>query len=445
MIGSLAFLLLLLQRMPVRESVDDILAQYTAPDAPGCAVGVREQGKLTFSKGYGLASLEHRVPITPQTAFYAGSISKQFTAASVMHLARQGKISLEAPVRQYVPELPEFKEGNPTVRHLLHHVSGLRESYALLDLAGWRNGDDVSTEDDVMKLVRRMKALNFAPGSRYLYCNTGYILLARIVRNVSGQSLREFAAEHSFKPAGMTNSRFRDDHFEVVPRLAMGYTRDAKGSWRQAPAHVDTVGGGGLVTTIEDLAKWTWPEDLTEPFRLTGGEQIAYRRGLVAGEYEGLATIGHGGALAGYRSQLLTFPSRQVAVIVLCNAVAPTEVLAKRVASRFLSPNVIGGMAAEPTTAPKLPPFLGNKPADYAGVYYGEEVDAEFELRAEAGTLELRRPRNRTQAIEATGRDKFEIEGLGEIRFTRNGEGPVDGFRLLSPHTLNMEFVRKRL
>ena len=311
--SRLAIILLLApQRMLVRESVDDIVARYTtALDAPGCAVGVREEGKLTFSKGYGLASLEHRVPITPQTAFYAGSISKQFTAASVMHLVRQGKVALDAPVRQYVPELPAFKEGNPTVRHLLHHVSGLRESYALLDLAGWRNGDDVSTEEDVMKLVRRMKALNFAPGSRYLYCNTGYILLARIVRNVSGQSLREFAAEHLFKPAGMTNSWFRDDHFEVVPRLAMGYTRDAKGRWRQAPAHVDTVGGGGLVTTIEDLAKWKWPEDLNEPFRLTDGEQIPYRRGLVAGESYGLATIGHGGALAGYRSHLLSFPSRQ--------------------------------------------------------------------------------------------------------------------------------------
>ncbi len=441
---GLALALLLPQTFVAPKSVDEMLAHYIAPDAPGCAVGVREQGKLTFSKGYGLASLEHRVPITPQTAFYAGSISKQFTAASVMHLVRQGKVSLDAPVRQYVPELPEFKEGNPTVRHLLHHVSGLRESYALLDLAGWRNGDDVSTEDDVMKLVRRMKALNFAPGSRYLYCNTGYILLARIVRNVSGQSLREFAAEHLFKPAGMTNSWFRDDHFEVVPRLAMGYVRDAKGRWRQAPAHVDTTGGGGLVTTIEDLANWKWPDDLTEPFRLTGGEQIAYRRGLVAGEFKGLATIGHGGALAGYRAHMLSFPSRQLAVIMLCNAVVPAEFLAKGIAPRFLWPDVIGGIEGEAIPLAKLPPFLGNKLADYAGLYYGEEVDAEFELRAKAGTLELRRPRNRTQVIEATGRDKFEIEGLGEIQFTRNSEGRVDRFVLLSPHTLNMEFVRRQ-
>ena len=441
---GLALALLLPQTFIAPESVDNILAHYTAPDAPGCAVGVREQGKLTFSKGYGLASLEHRVPITPQTAFYAGSVSKQFTAAAIMQLVRQGKVSLDAPVSQYVQELPEFKEGNPTVRHLLHHVSGLRESYALLDLAGWRNGDDVSTEDDVMKLVRRMKALNFAPGSRYLYCNTGYILLARIVRKVSGQSLREFAAEHLFKPAGMTNSWFRDDHFEVVPRLAMGYTRDAKGHWRQAPAHVDTTGGGGLVTTIEDLAKWKWPDDLTEPFRLTGGEQIAYRRGLVAGEFQDLATIGHGGALAGYRAHMLSFPSRQLAVIMLCNAVVPAEFLVKRIAPRFLSPNVIGGIEGEAIPPAKLPPFPGNKPADYADVYYGEEVDAEFELRAKAGTLELRRPRNRTQTLEATGRDKFEIEGLGEIQFTRNSEGRVDRFVLLSPNTFNMEFVRRQ-
>ncbi|MCC6536797.1 MAG: beta-lactamase family protein [Bryobacterales bacterium] len=423
--------------------VDAVVARYVHHGGPGCAVSVARAGKIELAKGYGLASLEHGVPITARTAFYAGSVSKQFTAAAITLLANEGRIDLDAPVRRYVPELPEFPEGQPTVRHLLHHASGLRESFTLLDLAGWRYGDDVSTEDDIMALVRRMKALNFAPGSRYLYCNTGYILLARIVRLVSGQPFRDFVRTRIFEPAGMPDSRFRDDHFEVVPRLAMGYVVDKDtGRWRQAPAHVDTVGGGGLITTVEDLARWSslpLPKGTLDAFKLTNGETLPYRRGIVAGEYRGVRTIGHGGALAGYRAQVLRAPDDDLAVSVLCNAVIETEPLAMGMLELWLNHRM--GAAITPAPAPRLnavavAPILD--PTPFAGRYYSEELDVEFTVAVRNRRVVIQRPRNREQVADWAGPNRVRLEGLGVLEFD------AAGFRLSDPRVLNLRFVKRR-
>lgn len=421
--------------------VDAVMGRYVQDGGPGCAVSVAKGGKVEFAKGYGLASLEHGVPITARTAFYAGSVSKQFTAAAITLLANEGRIDLDAPVRRYVPELPEFAEGQPTVRHLLHHTSGLRESFTLLDLAGWRNGDDVSTEEDIMALVRRMKALNFAPGSRYLYCNTGYILLARIVGIVSKQPFREFVRTRLFEPAGMADSRFRDDHYEVVPRLAMGYVVDAaSGRWRQAPAHVDTVGGGGLITTVEDLARWSslpLPKGTLDPFQLTTGETLPYRRGITVGEYRGVRTVGHGGALAGYRSHVLRAPDEDLAVSVLCNAVTETEPLAKAILEAWLGHRMgpAPNKPAAPAAHTSAVPF---DPTPFTGRYYSEELDVDFTVAARNGRVVIQRPRNREQIAEWAGPNRVRLEGVGLIEFD------ATGFRLSDPRVLNLRFVKRR-
>ena len=203
-----------LQGQAPNPQVDSIFASFDKRDAPGCAVAVVDGGRTVFAKGYGMASLEHDLPITPTSAFYAASVSKQFTAFAVAMLAQQGKLSLDDDIRKWIPEVPNFGK-TITVRHLIHHTSGLRDYFGLLGMTGWPSDGPV-TEARFLDLVSRQKALNFDPGARHLYSNTGYVLLSILVKRVSGQSLREFADQAIFAPLGMTNSHFRDDHTMLV-------------------------------------------------------------------------------------------------------------------------------------------------------------------------------------------------------------------------------------
>jgi CubicO group peptidase (beta-lactamase class C family) len=204
-----------------RVALNRVFAAWSAADGPGCAVGVSRDGAVVFQNGYGLANLETETPITPSSIFHVASVSKQFTAAAVMLLAREGKLSLDDDVRRYLPELPDFGH-RITLRHLLTHTSGLRDQWDLLAMARGRFEENRITEDDVLEIVGRQKALNFVPGTEYLYSNTGYTLAAVVVRRVSGKSLREFADERIFKPLGMGDTHFHDDYTMVVKGRAGG-------------------------------------------------------------------------------------------------------------------------------------------------------------------------------------------------------------------------------
>src|SRR5439155_10486882 len=257
------------------------------------------------------------------------SMSKQFTAASIMLLAQDGKLSLDDQVRKYIPELPDF--GAPiTIRQLVHHTSGLRDQWDLLGLAGWRYSLDLITDDDVLSVISHQKGLNFPPGSKHMYCNTGYTLLAQIVKRVSGESFREFTTSRIFEPLGMKNTHFRDDHAEVVKNIAYGY-EPVKDNFRISITNFDTVGATSLLTTVEDLPLWdenfynpraggpAMIKQLLERGKLNNGEQLDYAFGLVIGRYRGLATVDHAGGDAGYRSDMIRFPEQHFTVACVCN------------------------------------------------------------------------------------------------------------------------------
>ena len=232
--------------------VDELFQKMDSTVTPGCALAVVKDGRILYERGYGMADLDHNVPITPATVFHVASMSKQFTAASIVLLAQEGKLSLDDPVRKYIPELPDF--GIPiTIRQLIHHTSGLRDQWDLLGLAGWRYSLDLITDDDVLAVMSRQRDLNFPPGTRHLYSNTGYTLLAQIVKRVSGQSFREFTTSHIFQPLQMNNTRFRDDHAEVIKNIAYGY-QPAQNAFLISITNFDTVGATSLLTTVEDLA-----------------------------------------------------------------------------------------------------------------------------------------------------------------------------------------------
>ena len=292
--------------------VDAVFAKYT-PAGPGCAVGVFQNGQISYAKGYGSANIEFGVPITPQTPFIMGSVSKQFTAASIALLVEQGRISLDDDVHKYVPELADYGK-KITVGQLVHHTSGVRDFWALVDAAGMRP-DDGYTVADVLALASRQKHLNFDPGAEYNYSNTGYVLLGVIVQRATGKTLRQFAAEQIFTPLRMTSSHFHDDHNQPVRGRAAAYSPSqdatALNGWKINIWNNDIVGQGGLMTTMEDLQKWDenfytgtvggkgFLARQLERGVLNDGKQLSYAFGLEIGSYRGVPMVEHSGTTGG--------------------------------------------------------------------------------------------------------------------------------------------------
>ncbi|MHC5039061.1 MAG: serine hydrolase domain-containing protein, partial [Planctomycetota bacterium] len=240
-------------KIPEKE-IDEVFAEWDRPDSPGCALALIGEEGILYERGYGMANLEYDIPITPETIFHVASVSKQFTAMAVGMLAEEGKLSLDDDVRLHVPELHDF--GEPlTVRHLIHHTSGLRDQWMLLVLAGWRM-DDVITTEDAMDVVRRQRELNFKPGGEHLYCNSGYTLMAVVVERVSGLPFPEFCRERIFEPLAMKRSHFHDDHTRIVKNRAYSYVPREGNGFRHSVLSYATVGPTSLLTTVRDLAIW---------------------------------------------------------------------------------------------------------------------------------------------------------------------------------------------
>ena len=366
---------------PVAKKVDQLFETWDKPESPGAAIAVIKDGAVVYKRGYGSANLEYNVPITPQTVFHVASVSKQFTAFAITLLANQGKLSLDDDIRKHLPEVPDFGK-KITIRHLIHHTSGLRDQWTLLGMAGWRL-DDVITKEHIMKMVRHQKELNFDPGAENLYSNTGYTLLAVIVERVSGLSFRDYTEANMFKPLGMTNTHFHDDHERIVKNRAYSYASAGPGGgYKAAPLNYANVGATSLFTTAEDLARWVinfedkkiGGADVIKQMQqlgvLNSGKELGYAFGLSIGPYRGLNTVGHAGGDAAYRSFAFWFPEQRFGVVVLSNfgSLNPQQ-MAMRIADVFLADK----LTAEPPkpapverTAVKVDPALLEA---YAGRY----------------------------------------------------------------------------
>jgi CubicO group peptidase (beta-lactamase class C family) len=340
------------------DKVDKIFAAYDKPGSPGCALGVVSGGKLIYSRGYGLANLEYGVPLSAQSVFDIASTSKQFVAMAALLLEQEGRISLEDPVRKWIPELPDY--GKPlTIRNMLEHTGGLRDYLTLGRLKGLRPAD-YSSETDALHWLVRQKELNFAPGSDWLYSNSGYFLISQVVNRAAGKTLREYAHERIFAPLGMKNTHFHDDHTEIVPNRAAGYA-PAPGRFRISMSLLDMVGDGGLYTNVEDLARWDENfysakvggppliRRLQQPAKLDTGKPLDYALGLMIDKWNGRRLVSHGGNWAGYRAELIRLPDERFSVICLCNVVtADAAALARSVAEIWFPPPPQRATQAEP-------------------------------------------------------------------------------------------------
>ena len=432
--------------------VDAVFARWTA-ETPGCAVGVAQAGRPVLQKAYGRANLEHDVPNRADTIFEAGSVSKQFTAAAVLLLARDGKLSLDDPARKYVPELPDY--GAPlTIRQMLQHTSGLRDWGELAAIAGWPRTTRVHTHDHVLDIARRQKALNFPSGTQYSYSNTGYNLSVIIVSRVSGKSFADFSRERIFEPLGMTRTSWRDDHQRIVKDRAMAYSPSGSGYETEMPFE-DVHGNGGLLTTVGDLLKWNdnfvqvkvgdeaFVKLQQEPGKFNDGKPHGYAMGLSVGKYQDTVEVGHSGSTAGYRAHLTRFPERQLSVAVLCNvSSANATQYARAVADIYLQVPTTTQPSDGSSRRPQ--PAYTADPKDFAalvGKYYSDEAEVTYEVAIDEGALVVRRRPATTMRLLPTAKDEFRAQG-GTIRFLRNDQGIVDELSYRGSRVFDLRFRR---
>lgn len=443
-------------------TVDQLFTEWNRPDSPGAAVAVTRGGEVIYQHGYGMANLEYDIPITPTTIFDIASVSKQFAAFAIVTLSYEGKLSLDDDIRTHLPDVPDF--GNTiTIRHLLHHTSGLRDWVQSLSIAG-DIMDDVISFKHILKMVQYQKALNFEPGAEYLYSNTGYNLLAEIVETVTGDSFREWTNTHIFTPLGMTHSHFHDDYEMILKNRVYSYQAVENGGFKNAVNNTTALGSSSLYSTVEDLAKWilnletahiggqTVIAEMHQRGVLNNGEQINYAFGLNIGEYRGLKTVGHSGSWRGFRSHLIHFPDQKFGVVILCNLDTFNPLrLAEKVADIYLTDALAPLEASEPdkteesTEGPKSEPLAPEQLAEFEGDYYTDELDTTYTIRV-CGDQLVAQHRRHDDILLTYADSHFvgDVWFFPEVRFTRNEAGGIIGFRLTGNRVRNLYFERKR-
>jgi len=416
---------------PALADVDKIFSRWDSTTLPGCTVGVSRDGRTVLSRAYGMADLEHGIANQSESIIEAGSLSKQFTAASVLLLVQEGKVALDDPARKYIPELPDY--GTPlTVRHMLTHTSGLRDWGSVEGIVGWPRTSRAYTHAHVLDIVSRQKALNFPPGSAYSYSNTGYNLAAILVSRVSGRSFADFTREMLFEPLGMTRTSWRDDFTRVVRDRSIAYAVSSSGAVSMDMPFENVHGNGGLLTTVSDLLKWNdnavhakvggrgLIELQRETMRLTGGEKIEYAFGLRVSSWKGVPEVSHSGATAGYRAWLAQYPTKHLSVAVLCNAGnAGAPGLGRQVADLFLE------LKAAAPVAESAPVVAEAQLREIAGLYRDRRRNDVMTVEFRDGGLRIAGP----GTLKPITKDAFQAGGA-RFDIDRDAKGVVRGVRV---------------
>jgi CubicO group peptidase (beta-lactamase class C family) len=379
------------------DKVDKLFEPWDSTISPGASMAIIHNGEIIYERGYGMANLEQNVPNTLETVFRIGSTSKQFTAACVAILSLQGKLSLDDDIRKFLPELLVY-ERPITVRHLIHHTSGIRDYLGLAYLSG-KSGDDFYTPEETVAMIARQRGLNFTPGDEHLYSNSGYFLLGVIVSRISGKSLNEFAQEHIFEPLGMKHTHYHDDYTKIVKKRADGYAETESG-FKILNTTLNHVGDGGVFTTVEDLYLWDQAfynhklgKELMDLLHQTGelndGEKLEYAFGLNIGQYRGLKLVSHGGAFVGFRADLIRFPEEKFSVICLANlaGINPSQ-LCRKIADIYLDGKFKKEKAPEKAAGPAAPVTLTrDELEDKTGKYTDEKETFVAEISLKDDTL----------------------------------------------------------
>ncbi len=427
--------------LPVREDfdwsrVDELFSEWDKPDSPGAVLGVIHNGELIYQNGYGEANLDHNIPITHETVFYIGSVSKQFAAACVAIMADIGKVDLDDDIREYIPEMPDY--GEPIrVSQIVYHTAGLRDLYSVLNFAEI-NVANVLSLDDKLEAISSQSDLNFTPGGEYLYSNSGYTLITVLVERVTGKTLREFSEEYIFEPLGMHNTHFHDDRTEIVRNRALSYQRRDGEFVVSYLMNFEGVGPGGLYTTIGDMLKWdqnfyenrlahspNFNRIMHEKGILNNGDTLDYAFGIRFGDHRGLKTVGHGGSFMGFRADYLRFPEQNFSVVIFANlgSINPGNI-STRIADLYLED------------------IFTDKIDKYQGTYVNPDHDTKCRVVKDNGELRLERPISPSGRMTHRGAGIFSV-GSWMLEFYTNDNGDIAGFKVHTGRARNVRYVRE--
>lgn len=436
-----------------KAAIDQIFAQWNKPDVPGCGLGIIKDGKLIYARGYGMANLEYDLPNTSTSVFRIGSTSKQFTAACIVLLAKQGKLKLSDNLAQFFPAFPAYAK-KITVQHLLNHTSGIRDYLLLASLKGLEN-DSYYTDEDLMQWLVNQKELNFAPGDDYLYSNSGYWLLGKIVGKAAGMNMAEFAKKEIFEPLGMKHTHFHNNHQQIVKKRASGYMPIRKGGYRISMTTLDMIGDGGIFTTIEDIKKWDdafykhkvfdqkfW-RMMTKQGVLNSGRVLDYASGLMIDEYKGLKTVSHGGAFVGFRAELLRFPEQRFSVAIFTNRgdANPTG-MAYQVADILLKDQLEKQnrqAQGNESTAKHTPIKLSKKALEkFAGYYWNDARSYSRKIYLRNDTLRYFRSATSESSLVPIGKNQFKMLVRGDVvvKFKQQKSGKYEMIFVVNGSTI---------
>lgn len=416
--------------------IDKIFDRYK-PGNPGCQLAISRYGQIIYTRSWGMADMEHGIPLSNISIIEAGSVSKQFTAAAILLLEQQGKLSLNDDVHKYVPELPDY--GTPiTLRQMMQHASGIKDWGAIAAISGWPRSTKTYNNDDALYIISRQKTLNHKPGEEYLYSNSNYNLFAIIVERVSGKSLAEFTRINIFEPAGMKHTEWRNNFKKIVANRAIAYQKSINTYLTDMPNEY-VYGNGGLLTTAEDLLIWNnyylnnklgnpslLPKQLSTS-AFNNGKMGWYGAGLSIDSIRGWKVISHDGATASYRSSLEHFPDLGLSIAWLSNTSEfdQSPSISDSV-SRLLVRDISISQSRAPTTPINIPIEKLNS---YTGTYKDPRTANSVKLFIRDGKLANSRGGNLTPVTEnlfliGTGQTKIEVlpGKPGKLRFI----SPID-------------------
>lgn len=450
MLKPLALVLLLATPVHAQDKTADVdkIFSWAAPGTPGCAVAASLHGKVVVNRAYGSADLERDVPIATSTVFDAGSLVKQFVAASTLILVEEGRLSLADDVHKYVPELPDYGH-RITLDHLLTHTSGIRDWTGMLPLA--------ERKVDALTMTLRQRGLNFAPGEEWAYSNGGYVLLKEIVARTSGMSFAEFSRKRLFEPLGMKTTAYTEDLREIVRNRALAYEKEG-GRWKMAMLLDDDRGGGGaLLTTTGDLLIWNEAltgarlgkfvsEKIQEPATLSDGRKLGYARGLFLDANRGGKVVWHTGSAAGYKSFLGRYPEQGLSIAILCNSGDGTDrtMFARRIFELFVPADAVAE-AKSPAAIADAAGVAGVDLSARTGLFFNERNGEAVRLVVDGGKLRVAGGPalvavsedrfRRAGASQGVSQDGFELRFLSKDQFElKSTDAPTAKYRRAQPY-----------
>jgi CubicO group peptidase (beta-lactamase class C family) len=403
---------------------DQLLQSEFPADGPGCAALVAQKGRIIYQKAVGKANLELDVPLRTDMVFRIGSVTKQFTAAAILKLAEQGKLALDDDLTRFVPDYPT-KGKRITIQHLLTHTSGIKSYTSMREWDPQTHRRDF-TPDELIGFFQD-QPLEFEPGSRWNYSNSGYVLLGYIIEKASGRTYANYLHETFFQPLGLTRTSY-EDGAAIVPGRVAGYVREGEGEYRNTAylSMTQPYAAGSIISTVEDLYKWNKAlhegrvvskeslKKMTAPYILPDGASTYYGFGLTIGNLLGSPTIEHNGGIHGFNSTLIYLPKEDVCVVALSNCLGQ--------APDFMASKMAALAAGKEYEVPMIK-FDANRLNDYAGVYENGAGEQRL-IIAENGQLFSQRTTSARRRIAPIGEDQFQFDQtLARAQFVReNGK-----------------------